>query len=64
MRGQALCFAHSARAIGRLTRDTDNPSSSAIALTLSGLSVWALYGASSRFSPLASQRARVRGLRR
>ncbi len=64
IRGQALCFAPSARAISRLTRDTDNPSSRAIALMLSALSVWALYSASSRFSQLASHRASVRDLRR
>ncbi len=39
VRGQALYFAPSARAISRLTRDTDNPNSRAIALMLSALSV-------------------------
>ncbi len=62
--GQALCFAPSARAISRLTRDTDNPSSRAIALMLSALSVRALYSASYRFSQLASHWASVRDLRR
>jgi len=52
-RVRPLPFAPSARATSRLTRDTDNPSSRAIALMLRALSVWALYSASSRFSQLA-----------
>jgi len=63
-RGRALSFVSSARAISRLTRDTDKPSSRAIALMLRALSVWALYSASSRFWHLASHWASVRDLRR
>ena len=40
--GQALPFACSARAMRRLTRETDSPNSRAIALMVIAPSVWAL----------------------